>query len=42
MKVTFLVGNGFDLNQNLKTSYADFYKVYAKPNKRDSKAVTDF
>lgn len=42
MKVTFLVGNGFDLNQNLKTSYADFYKVYAKPNKRDSKAVADF
>lgn len=42
MKVTFLVGNGFDLNQNLKTSYADFYEVYKTPKKNDSKAVLDF
>lgn len=26
MNITFLVGNGFDLNQNLKTRYLDFYK----------------
>lgn len=28
MNVTFLIGNGFDLNLNLKTSYNDFYKYY--------------
>ncbi len=28
MNITFLVGNGFDMNLKLKTSYKDFYKYY--------------
>lgn len=28
MKVTFLVGNGYDLNLGLRTTYKDFYKNY--------------
>lgn len=28
MNITFLIGNGFDLNQNKKTSYQDFYNYY--------------
>lgn len=30
MNITFLVGNGFDLNLGLLTSYKDFYKYYIK------------
>jgi hypothetical protein len=26
--ITFLIGNGFDLNVGLKTRYADFYEIY--------------
>ena len=28
MNITFLIGNGFDLNFDLKTSYTDFYDYY--------------
>ncbi len=28
MNITFLIGNGFDLNYGLKTSYQDFYEYY--------------
>lgn len=28
MNITFLIGNGFDLNLGLNTRYADFYKYY--------------
>jgi len=28
MALTFIIGNGFDLNLGLKTRYADFYDVY--------------
>ena len=28
MKITFLIGNGFDLNLGLKTTYKDFYKNF--------------
>ena len=28
MNVTFLVGNGFDINLGLKTKYTDFYPSY--------------
>ena len=28
MRITFLLGNGFDLNLGLKTRYQDFYKYY--------------
>lgn len=30
MNVTFLLGNGFDLNLGLSTSYKDFYSYYTK------------
>lgn len=30
MNITFLIGNGFDLNLGLKTSYSDFYDYYQK------------
>lgn len=33
MNVTILVGNGFDLNLNLKTQYTDFIKDYCKIQK---------
>ncbi len=29
MYITFLIGNGFDLNLGLKTKYKDFLEVYA-------------
>ena len=28
MNITFLIGNGFDLNLGLKTTYSDFLKEY--------------
>lgn len=28
MNVTLILGNGFDLNMGLLTSYSDFYKYY--------------
>lgn len=28
MNIVFLIGNGFDINLGLKTSYSDFYKYY--------------
>lgn len=30
MKVTYILGNGFDLNFGLKSSYHDFYKYYVQ------------
>lgn len=30
MDITFLIGNGFDVNLGLKTKYRDFYKYYLK------------
>lgn len=36
MNITFLIGNGFDLNLGLKTSYKDFYRYYnAQPSKSE-------
>lgn len=28
MNIVYIVGNGFDRNLGLKTSYQDFYKFY--------------
>ena len=28
VRITFLIGNGFDLNLGLKTRYTDFYPYY--------------
>lgn len=40
--VTFLIGNGFDLNIGLKTSYSDFYKKYAKDTLNDNDLIKKF
>ena len=42
MNVTFLIGNGFDLNLGLKTKYTDFIKSYVKSDKLDSREIEDF
>ena len=42
MNVTFLIGNGFDLQVGLRTRYIDFYKVYIVPNEKDSPAILKF
>ena len=33
IRVTFLIGNGFDLNLDLKTKYQDFYPHYLWDNR---------
>lgn len=35
MNITFLVGNGFDLNLKLDTRYTDFYKYYIEHDPKD-------
>lgn len=35
MNITFLIGNGFDLNLKLNTRYSDFYKYYIKNDPND-------
>lgn len=43
MNITFLVGNGFDLNLKLNTRYSDFYKYYIKNDPKDllSKSIKE-
>lgn len=36
MYITFLIGNGFDLNLGLKTRYVDFYDYYKEHASKDS------
>jgi len=40
--VTFIIGNGFDIRVGLKTKYPDFYEVYSKCQKEDSKTIIEF
>lgn len=41
MKITFFIGNGYDINIGLKTGYPDFLKWYlAQPSKNDT--IDDF
>ena len=40
--VTFLIGNGFDLNVGLKTHYTDFYEIYTKENVNDNENIQKF
>lgn len=35
MNITFLIGNGFDINTGLKTRYCDFYKYYLSQGHND-------
>lgn len=39
MNVTFLIGNGFDLNLGLDTRYTDFIKEYKNPKSKDSEFI---
>lgn len=39
MKVLYLIGNGFDLNLGLKTSYTDFYPVYLSEESKNDNVV---
>ena len=43
MNVTYIIGNGFDLNLGLKTSYKDFYACYIEqyPSIHDEDKVKD-
>jgi len=42
LNITFLIGNGFDLNLGLKTSFSDFLKVYKEPQTGDSDVIKKF
>lgn len=42
MNITFLIGNGFDLNCGLKSSYKDVYNGYCKINETDSELIKNF
>lgn len=44
MNITFLIGNGFDLNLKLNTTYSDFYKYYIENDPKDllSKSIKDY
>ncbi len=37
-RITFFIGNGFDINVGLDTRYKDFYKYYIKENPEDKLA----
>lgn len=42
MQVTFLVGNGFDLNAGLRTRFSDFFKVYCEETANDTPVIKKF
>lgn len=42
MNVTFMIGNGFDLNLGLATKYKDFLKIYSKIQIWDSSIIQKF
>ncbi len=42
MNITFLIGNGFDLNLGLNTEYKSFLKEYAKVKDTDLQLIKDF
>ena len=41
MQIVYIIGNGFDLNLGLKTTYQDFYKAYT-PSQNNSAAIGTF
>lgn len=42
MNITFLIGNGFDLNLGLDTRYTDFLKGYLEDDPMDSDEIKEF
>ena len=39
MNITYIIGNGFDINLGLKTRYVDFYKWYVDRNRESTPDV---
>ena len=42
MNITFLIGNGFDINCGLKSSYSDMYEGYCEEKETDSEVIKKF
>lgn len=42
MNVTFLIGNGFDLNLGLNTKYTDFLQYYCHPKRKKTALIDSF
>jgi len=42
MHITFLIGNGFDINLGLATKYSDFLNIYTMNNEKDSPMIKEF
>lgn len=43
MKITYIIGNGFDINLGLRTGYENFYNWYiGQSSKKDSDVVKKF
>lgn len=42
MNITFLIGNGFDLNLGLKTKYSDFLAYYTHSERKKTKTIENF
>lgn len=42
MKITYMIGNGFDLNIGLKTSFSDFFKEYCNSKDHDDEVIENF
>ena len=42
MNVTFMIGNGFDINLGLRTQYTDFIEVYRKIQPQDNEIIKRF
>lgn len=42
MNITFLIGNGFDLNLGMKTKYSDFLEYYTHSDRKRTALIEDF
>lgn len=42
MNITYILGNGFDIQLGLKSRYCDFLAEYVKPKDEDSENVRAF
>ena len=40
MNITYLIGNGFDLNLGLRTRYTDFYDYYLNNTESDTENIS--
>ena len=42
MNVTFLIGNGFDINLGLRMKYTDFIEIYREIQPQDNEIIKKF